>query len=167
MGAPRSSARATSPRSPRSSTPHSPKPEQLCKPRQGYLDSRHWLKAVRRCLDCRCNRCRHDVRGENLRTARRTIGVALTVAALAVGGAAVTAPAAPAQVAPGPGVTQCNALASAAAQVESLVASSAATAAALQQRLAAGGLNPRQAALARAQLALVRLQLAVLNALLN
>ena len=102
-----------------------------------------------------------------MRTARKTIGVGLAAAALALGGAAVTAPTASAQVAPGPGVTQCDALASIAGQVESLVANTAATAAALQQRLNAGGLNPRQAALVRAQLALVRLQLAVLNALLN
>lgn len=107
------------------------------------------------------SRAARKTRGDlPLSTARRTLALVVAVAALALGtGASV----APAQVPPGLGATQCEALASVLTQLTAVQQRLTTLAAAVQQRIAAGGLTPRQLALARAQLALLTAQLRVVN----
>jgi len=97
-----------------------------------------------------------------LSTARRTLALVVAVAALALGtGASV----APAQVPPGLGI-RCEGLAAMGTQLAAVQQQLTVVVAAVQQRIAAGGLTPRQLAVARAQLAFLTAQLRVVNLLL-
>jgi hypothetical protein len=107
---------------------------------------------------------REDERGElPLRSAGRIIALTAAVAAFAVGPGSSIAPAQ--QVPPG-AVARCNALASTAAQLQTAHNRLASAIAAVQQRVASGNLNGRQLAAARFQLAVLGLELRLVDSLL-